>query len=247
MAIAATPIPRLAVLPIAIFRHAAHEGPGYFATVLSRHRLPWTVIAIDRGEAVPDSAHDFSALAFMGGPMSVNDPLAWIEAEIALIRDAVEHGIPVLGHCLGGQLLARALGATVRPNAVKEIGWGEVEVANAKAAALWLPGIFSFPAFHWHGETFTLPDGATHLLASAHCAQQGFVYGPHLGLQCHVEMTPEMIEQWCALSADEIAAAAQSPGVQSPQTIRAQTPQHLPKMQAAAESLYTRWLSFLRA
>ncbi len=147
--------------------------------------------------------------------MSVNDDLPWIAAELALIRDAVERGVPVLGHCLGGQLLARALGATVGPNPVKEIGWGEVEVVDPDAAAAWLPGLSTFPAFHWHGETFTLPDGARPLLASAHCARQGFVLGPHLGLQCHVEMTSAMIEEWCRLGADELAAAAASPGVQT--------------------------------
>jgi len=233
--------------PIVIIRHVAHEGPGHFATVLDARRLAWRLIAIDCGDALPESARGLAGLVFMGGPMSVNDDLPWIATELALIRDAVERGVPVLGHCLGGQLLARALGAAVTPNPVKEIGWGEVEVVDAEAAALWLPGLTRFPAFHWHGETFALPDAARPLLASAHCARQGFVLGPHLGLQCHVEMTPAMIEEWCRLGADEIESARQSPGVQAPEAILAGMVRHLPGMRVAAEALYARWLAGLAA
>jgi GMP synthase-like glutamine amidotransferase len=233
------------VRPIAIFRHAATEGAGHFATVLERQNLPWQLIAIDAGMPVPASPEAFSGLAFMGGPMSVNDDLPWIDAELTLIRAAVEADIPVLGHCLGGQLMAKALGGSVTRNPVKEIGWGEVKLVDSPGARAWFGDIPGFTAFHWHGETFTLPPGAEHVLASAHCTNQGFVLGKNLALQCHVEMTPEMIGEWCRVGAGEIAAS-DSVAVQRPEAIVAQIAANLAPMQAVAERLYARWLAGLR-
>jgi len=96
------------MLPVLIFRHIAHEGPGYLGDFLREKKIPYEMICVDQGESVPDTADGTSALVFMGGPMSVNDPLPWIADELALIRQAIDRGIPVLGHCLGGQLLAQA-------------------------------------------------------------------------------------------------------------------------------------------
>jgi GMP synthase-like glutamine amidotransferase len=232
--------------PVAIFRHAPTEGPGHFATYLASRGLPWRLIAIDAGEAVPADPTAFSGLAFMGGPMSVNDDLPWIPQTLELIRQAVALDIPVLGHCLGGQLMARALGGVVGPNPVKEIGWGEVRAVASPVTQDWFGDIGRFPAFHWHGETFSIPPGASRVLESDHCANQAFALGRHLGLQCHVEMTEEMIRTWCAVGAEEIAQSA-SPAVQAPEHIQAETPRLLPPMRAVAERLYGRWIEGLRA
>jgi GMP synthase-like glutamine amidotransferase len=222
-----------------IFRHAPQEGPGYFATFLDEHGISWRLIAIDQGEPIPSHATDFAGLVFMGGPMSVNDPLPWVTQSIALIRDALSQNIPVLGHCLGGQLLAKALGAQVGPNRVKEIGWGAVTVSPAALAQDWLGDMAHFDAFHWHGETFTLPPGAQHLLSSAYCAQQGFVLGPHLGLQCHVEMTPDLVRAWCtAWDAEQVPAG---PSVQTPQAIVEHLEERIAALHVPARRLYERW------
>lgn len=114
--------------PVAIFRHLPIEGPGYFATFLDNNHIPWQLIKVDAGENPPDSIKPFSGLVFMGGPMSVNDDLPWIESSLNLIRQAIDLEIPVLGHCLGGQLMAKALGGSVTQNPVKEMGWGKVNV-----------------------------------------------------------------------------------------------------------------------
>jgi GMP synthase-like glutamine amidotransferase len=180
--------------PIAIFRHLDIEGPGYLAEFLDARCIPWTLIAIDAGMTQPESPEAYSGLVFMGGPMSVNDDLPWIAASLDLIRQAVDRDIPVLGHCLGGQLIAKALGGTVSRNPVKEIGWHSVSVADLPEARAWFGNIRQFSAYHWHGETFSLPDGATHLLSSQHCRNQAFAIGKHLALQCHVEMTEPMIQ-----------------------------------------------------
>ena len=232
--------------PVAIFRHFPTEGPGYFATVLERHGIPWQLVRIDAGDAVPDEARAFSGLVCMGGPMSVNDDLPWIAPLLALIRAAVSAGVPVLGHCLGGQLMAKALGGTVSRNAVKEIGWGEVTVEASAEARRWFGHAgAAFQSFHWHGETFTIAPGAQRLLSSAHCANQAFSIGPHLGLQCHVEMTPDMIASWCESGAREIARSSDSPGVQPVAEIKSGLESRLRKLNAVADGIYARWIENL--
>lgn len=231
--------------PIAIFRHAPSEGPGHFATFIESRGLPWRLIAIDAGEPPPASPEAFSGLVFMGGPMSVNDDLPWIPPALELIRRAVAADIPVLGHCLGGQLIAKALGGVVGRNPVKEIGWGGVEVADNPTARHWFGDIRAFQAFHWHGETFSIPPGAERILGNAHCPNQAYALGKHLGMQCHVEMTEAMIREWCELGAAEIAAA-HSPAVQASEPMLALSAANLPALHRCAEKLYERWLEGLR-
>jgi GMP synthase-like glutamine amidotransferase len=231
--------------PIAIFRHTPSEGPGYLTEFLDARQLPWQLIRIDAGEAVPDDASRFSGLVFMGGPMSVNDPLPWIEPVLALIRDATARDIPVLGHCLGGQLMSRALGGNVTKNAVKEIGWGEVSTSAGAESRVWFGEIKNATVFHWHGETFNLPNGAVHLLSSKHCTNQAYALGKHLALQCHVEMTEAMIHEWCEIGADEISDNLHSAGVQSSLTIQNQIAQNLPPLHKLADQLYTKWIEGL--
>ncbi len=228
--------------PIAIFRHAEPEGPGYFADFLDEQGIPWQLVRIDQGEAVPQDASAYSGLVFMGGPMSVNDDLPWIANALALIRAAHAQDIPLLGHCLGGQLISKALGGVVSKNPVKEIGWGKVEVSDNDTARAWFGDIRSFDAFHWHGETFSLPQGAVPLLSSPHCANQAYAIGKHLAMQCHVEMTEAMICDWCEIGAAEIAASASSPAVQSATSMQALMGDRLPELHRVAAQLYRHWL-----
>jgi GMP synthase-like glutamine amidotransferase len=232
-------------MTIAIFRHAGTEGPGYLAKFLDERQIPWKLIAIDAGDAVPQDAAAYSGLAFMGGPMSVNDDLPWIPPVLALIRDAVTRDIPLLGHCLGGQLISKALGGVVSRNPAKEIGWGEVQVSDNDIARAWFGDVRSFAAFHWHGETFTLPQGATHLLSSAHCTNQAYAIGKHLALQCHIEMTAGMIAAWCAVGADEVEASGTSPAVQSVGEMQQQMMHKLSRLNSVATQLYGRWIKNL--
>jgi GMP synthase-like glutamine amidotransferase len=227
--------------PIAIFRHAPSEGPGYFASYLERKSIAWQLVPLDEGRAVPRSARGFAGLVFMGGPMSANDDLPWIVPALALITDAVRQDVPVLGHCLGGQLMARAFGGEVGAAAVKEIGWGEVGVADNAVARDWLGPVHAFEAFHWHGETFSIPPGGTRVLENAHCANQAFVLGRHFGMQCHVEMTPEMIADWVRGGAAEIAQSQASPGVQAPAEIERDIERRVGELHAVAERIYDRW------
>ena len=230
--------------PVAIFRHFPTEGPGYFATFLDSHSIPWQLVRIDANETIPLSPDRFSGLVFMGGPMSVNDDLPWIQPALALIRQAVANHVPVLGHCLGGQLMSKALGGEVSRSPVKEIGWGEVRVADNAIARAWFDSMVEFEAFHWHGEAFTIPADAALLLSSPRCENQAFALDRHLALQCHVEMTQEMVKIWCETGAAEIAASNET-SVQSPDAIQMNLTKRVIELNNVAQRLYERWISGL--
>ena len=212
---------------------------------LERHAIAYRVVRIDENEPLPPSIAAFSALVLMGGPMSVNDDLPWIASALSLIRQALDAGKPVLGHCLGGQLISKALGGTVTRNPVREIGWLPVQrVRNAQADA-WLgdlPDVFD--VFHWHGETFSIPAGATRILGSAACAHQGFVIDDALALQCHVEMTADLVRLWARIGGNEIAHASAT--VQDEAQMTADLDARVARLNNAADALYTRWLARLR-
>jgi len=230
--------------PLYIFRHVACEGPGYLADVLTGRDIPYRLICIDQGAAVPESPEGASGLVFMGGPMSVNDPLTWIEEELALIHRAAQSGVPMLGHCLGGQLISKALGGTVTANAVKEIGWLPVErVPGAEADAVLAELPERFDVYHWHGERFSLPEGAVPLLRSEHCERQAWAKDSILALQCHVEMKDDMVREWAALYRDELETAA--PTVQSAKAMQERLPERVTALQRVADVLYGRWLAHL--
>jgi len=233
--------------PVAIFRHTAIEGPGYFATYLDRSGFPWRIVKVDEGEPVPGNPREFSGLAFMGGPMSVNDELPWIAPELRLIRSAVDADVPVLGHCLGGQLMAKALGGEVTRNPVKEIGWGRVDVVETPAASGWFgAGTRSFNSFHWHGETFSIPPAAMRVASTRHCENQAFALGRSLAMQCHVEMTRELIESWCRTGAREIARnLAKSPAVQPVEEIQRDLDARVEDLHRTADRIYERWVAGL--
>jgi GMP synthase-like glutamine amidotransferase len=230
---------------ILIFRHVPHEGPGYFGDYLNRHRLPWRLVCIDQGDPVPDSLDGIPALVFMGGPMSVNDPLPWIPKVTGLIRQAVAADIPVLGHCLGGQLISKALGGAITRNPVKEIGWLPVQRVEGPVANDWLDGLpHEFEVYHWHGETFSIPPGATRILQSRDCANQAYVLGKTLGFQCHIEMTVDMVHEWARTGGDEIARP--SPTVQSAQQMAVDLDARVKRLQAMADKFYDRWIQGLK-
>ena len=233
---------------ILIFRHFPTEGPGYFAEFLDRRHIRYRTIKVDQGEPIPESIADIPALVFMGGPMSVNDPLPWIPKLLRLIRLAVAADVPVLGHCLGSQLISKALGGRVRRHRLKEIGWLPVQTVKSIAASTWMNDLPSqFEAFHWHGETFSLPPGATHILRSRHCRNQGFVVGKSLALQCHIEMTPEMVRTWAQAGEREIATAQPCVTVQRRARLLQDLPARNARLHRIADVFYEHWIKGIQS
>ncbi|MGE5714989.1 MAG: type 1 glutamine amidotransferase, partial [Betaproteobacteria bacterium] len=183
-------------------------------------------------------------------------PLPWIADEIAFLRDADARGIPVIGHCLGGQLLARALGGKVTRASHLEMGWAPVAVDDAALAREWLgEGSDAVELFHWHGDTFEIPPGGRRFLTGPHCANQAFVVQrpgyDHVGMQFHIEMTPELVRSWTAdpMAAREYEremARLGGPAVQSPQEMVEALEQRAARMQQVAAHLYDRWLRGVR-
>ncbi len=228
--------------PVRIFRHVECEGPGTLTGLLEQQQIPWQLVRIDQGEPVPRQRDDVSGLIFMGGGMSVNDPFDWIADELALIDSALQQELPVLGICLGSQLLARALGARVAPGTGMEIGWHPVSrVAGDNPFLRGLPA--SFTAFHWHGETFEIPDGARLLLRSDCYAHQAFAIGNSLGLQFHVEMTAEMVRDW--VQRFEAEFRKPDPCIQPRAELLARTETACAALQDHAAQLLGNWLQGL--
>jgi GMP synthase-like glutamine amidotransferase len=229
------------MLPIAIFRFSPSDGPAHFGDWLDAKGLAWQLIALDAGAQVPADARAFAGIGMMGGPMSLNDGLPWVAPMTALLRDAVAARVPVLGHCLGGQLLAQALGARVSRAPVAEIGWLGVEVCAADARAEWFGGRAAFTAFQWHYDAFSLPEGATRVLTNRFNANQAFVIdGCHVGFQCHVEMTRELTESWVASGGDELPATS-SASLQNAADIRRDLDARVAALNAVADAIYARW------
>ncbi|MCW9031215.1 MAG: type 1 glutamine amidotransferase, partial [Gammaproteobacteria bacterium] len=161
--------------PVRIFRHVACEGPGYLGTFLEQHNIPYEVICIDEGVTVPQNLEDISGLIFMGGGMNVTDPLQWISDEKKLIKKAINQNIPVLGICLGAQLISTALGGEITHDPNMEIGWHAVVKDAENKNSEWLKNLpETFIPFHWHADTFSIPDEATLLLHSKCRINQAF-------------------------------------------------------------------------
>lgn len=237
--------------PVAILQHHGDVGPGYFEDWLRAQRIDYRIVRLDAGETVPADAADFAGICSLGGPMSANDALPWVAPELELLRAAVAGGVPVIGHCLGGQLLARALGAVVTRNAVKEIGWGRVTVTQPALAREWLGATpAEVEMFQWHGEAFALPARATSFLASRWCANQAYVIEhagvAHLGMQFHCEATPEIVRHWTSDDTwvDEVQTEREDtggPAVQDAEAMREDLEARCAAMHALAARLYARW------
>lgn len=228
---------------VLIFKFSPTEGPGYLQTYLELEAIQWQLIAVDAGAAIPQFNADIAAIALMGGPMSVNDDLPWIPQLLTLIRQAVAADVPVIGHCLGGQMLAKALGGEISDNPIAEIGWGAVEIEAAAVANDWFGGATKFDSFHWHFQTFTIPAGASRVMHSAYCDNQAFVVNDrHIGFQCHIEMTAPMVTTWCANADAALFTGADKSAVQNPAAMLEALPARVASLNNIAGNVYQRWL-----
>lgn len=230
--------------PVLILQHLSSDGPAYLATWLQREGVPFDVRDSEAGQPYPAHTGEHGALAVLGGEMSANDPLPSLRQAETLILDAMARGLPVIGHCLGGQLMARALGARVGPSPAPEVGWHALSLEPGATARDWFGDDPAPTVFQWHEEAFDLPAGAAGLATSPACPHQAFAVGPHLAMQFHVELDEEKLRRWATLDTPQYHALQRRHAtVHSGAAMCADLARWLPRQQALADRIYARWLA----
>jgi GMP synthase (glutamine-hydrolysing) len=226
--------------PVIVVQHIQCETPGTIAEVLDARGIPRHAIRVFHGDPVPPQVDEAAGLVIMGGPMGVYEQARYpfLRDEIRLLESALRAEVPVLGVCLGSQLLASALGAKVAPGTRKEIGWHPVWLSqSAGDDPLWKGAQPRFTAFHWHGDVFDLPRGAVSLASSELTACQAFRHGDNAyGLLFHMEVTDQLVSGMVKDCSDELTAAGIS-GME----ILTKRSEHLPQLRSLGQSVFGRW------
>jgi len=227
---------------VLVFQHDPFEDLGFFAEVLEKLGADYRVVRLFHGEMPEEELRNVDSLIVLGGPMGVDeeDSFPFLRWEKRIIRAAIDESVPVLGICLGAQLIASTLGAQVFHGPVKEIGWNPISITpHGQVDSLlgYLPE--NATVFQWHGDGFELPAGAICLASSAHYSTQAFRLGKIVyGLQFHLEVTPRMIERWIDQRSKDLALAAYV----LPDKILADTPSYAPTLKYYAERFLSEFL-----
>ena len=235
--------------PVLILQQTWHDTPDHFLDFLQRAQLSYELRRMDHAEPVPERAIDYSGICLLGGPMSANDGprLPWVDQQIALTRTAIAERIPVIGHCLGGQLMTKALGGTVQASPQPEIGWSRIHVHASTESQRWFGDATELPFFQWHGESFSLPAGAHWLAHTAACPHQAYAYdGIHFAMQFHCEVKAEKLRIWVEQHHDEIDVCAGVASVQQGREILQDLPAKLQASQQLADRIYEHWVRGLQ-
>ena len=236
---------RKAGAAVTILQHVHCETPGIISDCLQSADIDTRWIRTFEGDPIPFSMEAQAGLIVMGGPMSVSDheQFPFLLEEQRLIEAALKDDKPVLGVCLGSQLLAATLGAEVKSGAQKEIGWHAITLAQGAASdALWKDLPQQFTAYHWHGDVFELPHEAVSLAYSELTACQGFRYGTNAyGILFHIEMTEKIIQNMLEEFSDELEEekiVARS--------IIEKIGDFLPNLQTVGSRVFQRWVKLLK-
>lgn len=231
---------------VLVLQHLLDDGPGFLGQWLDAQGIAWHLRCAEAADPYPDSVRGYRGLAVLGGAWSASDDRPTLRQAEALIREADALGIPVLGHCLGGQLMAQAFGGRVERLPQPEIGWWPIACEDSAGARAWLGEAPMPTVYQWHQDSFTeLPPGAELLASSPACAHQAFAIGPHLAMQFHIEITPEKIHGWIDHPGEAypVNVLLHRDSVQDPASMRASTRRHQASSQALAERIYRRWRS----
>jgi GMP synthase-like glutamine amidotransferase len=225
---------------VLVLQHVAIEGPGVLEPFLTQRGWQLDTVPLYAGAQLPEQPRQYQAILVMGGPMGVYDEAEYpfLRTEHDFLQRAIAQQVPILGVCLGSQLLAKALGARVYRNPCKEIGWYAVDLTAAGCSDPLFAGVESpLLVFQWHGDAFDLPPGATALASSPLCTHQVFRYGDRVyGCLFHLEVTPEMIRTWMATFREELA------GVRAyidPERILADIPRYLAQYRQGSTRVFT--------
>ncbi len=227
---------------VLVLQHVEHEGLGIIDGILKGRGLGTEYIKYFRGE-VPKTFNGYSALIVLGGPMGVyeEDCYPFLRKEISFIQEAIEEGVPIIGICLGAQLIAKAGGATVRAGQKKEIGWYPVRLREeGREDPLMKTMPDELPVFQWHGDTFNIPCGAVNLASSELFPSQAFRIGSNVyGLQFHLEVTGDMVRKWITVNRGELESVKD---YIDPEAILVETPHALPTLNSFGEIFFQRFL-----
>ncbi len=225
---------------VTCFQHIDCEGPGTLGTILKSRNVELQILKPFKGDVIPEKLGD--GLVVLGGPMGVyeENQFPWMTAELNAIRKCLSENIPVLGICLGSQMLAHAAGAQVFRGAVPEVGWYPVSLTpEGRLDSLFLGIPPEFESFHWHGDTFTLPPNSIRLAGSATTPNQIYkVGGNAYGFQCHLEVTEKMINSWVSIYAKELTPQG---GPILPSRIENQLSQNAEALGKISEKVFSRF------
>jgi GMP synthase (glutamine-hydrolysing) len=224
-----------------ILQHVAHELLGTLNPLLKKSGFRIRYVNFARHPDAQPSLDGYDGVVLLGGPMSVNDTHQFphLATEMKLIEQAMARDLPVLGICLGAQLIAKTLGASVYPNQEKEIGWYDVSPTNhAESDPLLKAFQETEKIFQWHGDTFEIPNSGLHLAFSSLCANQAFRYGTNVyGLQFHLEVDEPMIHRWLRVAENKREIVSLD-GKIDPERIQQETPQHIGRLNHLSERVF---------
>ena len=236
------------VKKIIVCQHVAYEILGSLNPLLKQAGFRIRYVNFGRHPDARPDLDGYHGLVILGGPMNVDERAEHphLDTEVAMVTEAIERGIPVLGICLGAQIIAKALGARVRPNPEKEIGWYPVSL-TPQGRSDPLLGSFSPTEmiFQWHGDTFEIPPGALHLASTPDCPNQAFRYGDNVyAFQFHLEVDQPMIERWLKVPVhlEELAALN---GLIDPERIRSETPSYVGRLETLSGRTFGAFVKLL--
>ena len=236
------------MVKVLVFQHVPFEVLGTLDPLLRREGYRVRYVNFGREPDAQPDLDKYHGLIILGGPMNVDMTEAYphLDTEVRLIREAMEKGIPILGICLGAQLIAKSLGASVKKNPEREIGWYRVSLTESgKLDPLMRHLEDSKPIFEWHGDTYELPDGGVHLAATDTCPNQAFRYGDKVyGFQFHMEVDGALIERWLntPVYRKEIASTN---GRIDPDVIRSQTRENIQQLNELSEKVFGEFLELM--
>lgn len=228
--------------PVLILQHQTPERPAYLTTWLKKHNINYVTVNAEYQE-FPSSINEYSALSVMGGAMSANDKLFSNRQAEILILQSMYKDIPVIGHCLGGQLMSKALGGKITKSYKPEIGWQPIQYVNSDLSYEWFGQNPTQNVIHWHYESFSIPEGATLLASSQACTNQAFSIGKHLAMQFHIEIDRDKVFAW----ANDVDPYYESiigsyDSVQDKNQIINGIDINIDNHQKTADNIYTNWL-----
>ncbi|HZX14642.1 MAG TPA: gamma-glutamyl-gamma-aminobutyrate hydrolase family protein [Thermodesulfobacteriota bacterium] len=236
-------------MKVLVLRHVPHEHLGTLAEALRANNITYEYINWYENKNPSISIDNLHGLIILGGPMNVyeTDRYPYLEMEDRLIKQAIEKDVPILGICLGAQLVAKALGSRVIKNKEKEIGWYPLKITEEGSKdRLFMHFNNEEIVFQWHGDTFEIPESAVHLAESTLCTNQAFRHGSNVyGLQFHIEVTPEMISEWLNVPENQKEIMSLEGNI-NPESIKAEIPKFRGRLNLLAGNVFQEFCGLIR-